>query len=95
MRVPRIPIFLNWARTSYDSIRGRIATDWKLDGDTLLLKVSVPPNTTATVHVPTSDPASVTEGGKSVEKAEGVKVLRDGVAVFAVGSGRYAFRARK
>ncbi len=87
---------LSWARTSYDSIRGRIATAWKLDGDTLELDVTIPANTTATVYVPTADAASVKEGGKPAAQAEGIRAIgaKDGNAVFEVGSGVYHFESQ-
>ena len=40
----------------YDSIRGRIATAWTIDGDTFRLRVSIPPNTTARIIVPGKSP---------------------------------------
>ncbi len=43
---------LDWAKTSYDSIHGRIAVEWKLDGNKVTMDVEIPPNTTATIHVP-------------------------------------------
>ncbi len=43
---------LNWAKTSYDSINGKIATAWKVKGKLLTLDVMVPANTTATVCIP-------------------------------------------
>lgn len=87
---------LTWARGSYDSIRGPIVSDWKIDGGVLTWSVSIPANTTATVHVPASDATSVTEGAQPARDAKGVKFLREeaGAAVFEVGSGRYAFTSR-
>ena len=87
---------VTWAKGEYHSIRGRIASEWKLDGEIFTLHVTVPPNTTATVRVPAKDVGAVTESGQPVTQAEGVKLLRmeDGQAVFAVNSGRYAFEAR-
>lgn len=40
-----------------------------------------------------TNPAQVTEGGKPAGKAEGVEFveMRDGCAVFEVGSGEYGF----
>jgi hypothetical protein len=86
---------LTWAKTSYDSICGKISTDWKLDGSKLTLDVTIPANTTATVFVPAKDASAVTESGKPVTKAEGVKFLRmeNGAAVYAVGSGTYRFES--
>ena len=84
---------LTWARTSYNSIHGKIATAWKREGKRLALEVVVPANTTATVRVPAGDIAGVTESGKSAKNAEGVKFLRMDKenALFEVGSGTYKF----
>ncbi len=84
---------LTWAKTRYDSIRGRIATSWKLERGKLALEISVPANTTATVCIPTTDAASVKESNKPIEQATGVKYLRqaDGQAFYEVGSGTYKF----
>jgi alpha-L-rhamnosidase len=46
---------LTWAKTRYDSIRGRIETAWKLEAGKLTLDVTIPANTTATVIVPGKD----------------------------------------
>ncbi len=43
---------LDWAKTSYNSIHGRISVEWERDGGNVTLYVGVPPNTTATIHVP-------------------------------------------
>jgi len=93
---PRIGGRLSWARTSYDSIQGRIATAWKLNGDTLKLDVTIPTNTSATVYIPASDATSVMEGRKAATEAEGVRLIgaKDGIALFEVGSGTYRFTSR-
>ena len=82
------------ARGVYDSIRGRIVSEWKQEKNGLDLKVEIPANTTATVYVPAQDPAKVREGGKDPARAPGVKFLRAeaGCAVFEIGSGQYRFR---
>ncbi len=50
--VPRIDPKLNWARTSYKSLFGLIATEWKRDGDRLDLTVTIPANSDAAVWLP-------------------------------------------
>jgi alpha-L-rhamnosidase len=87
---------LRWARTTYRSVHGTIKTDWKKGDGEFALAVTVPANTTATVLVPAARAADVTEGGKPLGAAEGVKFLRmeGGRAVLAVGSGTYQFVAK-
>jgi len=86
---------IDWAKASYDSINGRISTSWKTENGKLSLDVSIPANTTATVHVPAKDAASVTEGGKPADKASGLKFLKmeNGAAVYEAGSGTYQFKS--
>ncbi|MCX6033389.1 MAG: hypothetical protein NTV38_00175 [Chloroflexi bacterium] len=86
---------LTWVKCSYDSIHGRIASNWKREGDKVTMEVAIPVNTTATVYVPAKDAAGVTESGKSAAKSEGVKFLRlqDSAAVYSVGSGTYRFQS--
>lgn len=60
---PMLTDQLNWAKTSYESIHGRIAVEWEQEKGNVLLKVEIPPNTTATIHVPgQSDPVNVGSG---------------------------------
>jgi len=76
-----------YTKASYDSIYGRIESNWKIKGDKFKLEVTIPPNTTATVHVPADDEQAVTAGGVRFLYAE------NGKAVFAVGSGSYQFES--
>jgi alpha-L-rhamnosidase len=84
---------LTSARAEYDSVRGRIASEWEVVDGMFQLIVTIPANTTATVHVPARDGGAITESDHPLERAEGVELLslEDGEAVVAVGSGRYEF----
>jgi len=88
---------LTWVKAHYDSLYGRIASNWQRDGDKLTMDVTIPVNTTATICVPTKDAAGVTESGNPAAKAKGVKFLRMniGAAVYEVGSGCYRFCSGK
>ncbi|MHC4540929.1 MAG: alpha-L-rhamnosidase C-terminal domain-containing protein, partial [Planctomycetota bacterium] len=81
------------ARASYDSIHGTIISDWRLSNGTFTLNTTIPPNTTATVYVPSAGLKRVTESGQPAARAEAVHFLyMDGNdAVFTVGSGSYHF----
>lgn len=91
---PRPGEGFTWVRAKYDSIRGTIVSDWQLTDGRFLLEVTVPANTTATVHVPAHDAAEVTEGGRVASEADAVDFLRveDGCAVFQTQSGHYVFQ---
>jgi alpha-L-rhamnosidase len=86
---------LEWVKCGYDSIHGRIVSNWKKKGDKLTMEVTIPANTTAVVYVPAKDAAGVSEFGKSASNAECIKFLRmeNGAAVYAVGSGTYRFQS--
>ncbi len=88
---------LTQATIGYGSVRGLIRTSWRRQGAKLSLEVTVPANTTATVHVPAKAAGDVTESGKSLDRAEGVKFLRmdGGAAVVTVGGGTYRFESRQ
>ena len=83
----------SWVKASYDSIRGQVGSSWALNNGRLELNVTIPGNCSGTVYVPARNVADVRESGKPIERVKGVKFLRqDGaLAVFEVGSGRYAF----
>ena len=84
---------LTWAKATYDSVRGRMASGWEMADGRFHLTITIPANTTATVYLPVSDPASVKEGDQPATKAEGVHFLRveHGRTLFEVGSGIYRF----
>jgi alpha-L-rhamnosidase len=85
---------LTHAKAAVDSIYGKVAVSWEIDGGKLTLSVEIPPNTTASVRIPGAKPQEVTEGGKPLEgRAEmtGVRQERDATAV-EIGSGKYVFK---
>ena len=86
---------MTWVKASYNSIRGKIVSDWKRDGRKFTLQVTIPANTTATVFIPAKSAGDVTEGGKAIPQITGVKFLREenGRAIFEITSGSYGFEA--
>jgi alpha-L-rhamnosidase len=84
---------LTWAKTSFDSIRGSIVSNWKREGGKIAMDVIIPPNTTATVYVPAKTVDSILESGKPAAKALGVKFqkMEGQAAVFSVEPGHYQF----
>ncbi len=84
---------LQWVKAAHESPYGEVASEWALDGDRFTVSVAVPPNTRGTIRLPGASPAEVTESGRPVASAPGVRAVQaaaDG-AVVEVGSGRYRF----
>jgi alpha-L-rhamnosidase len=92
---PSIVGDIAWAKASYDSLHGPIASEWKREAERLTLQVTVPVNTSATVYVPTRATAEVTESGEGLERNPAVRFLRQetGRAVYEVGAGHYRFKS--
>jgi alpha-L-rhamnosidase len=84
---------LTHANTSYQSIRGEVATAWTHGSGTFTLNVTIPANTTATVVLPEPSAGGITESGHPLAQAEGVKIklAAPDRIVLEIGSGRYAF----
>jgi alpha-L-rhamnosidase len=84
---------LNWVKASYDSAHGKVVSEWSWAAGQFKLHVQVPVGATATVILPAKEGTPVTEGGRPVERASGVQLLRKESrdAVLAVGSGEYEF----
>jgi alpha-L-rhamnosidase len=89
---------IEWARGHYDSIRGRISIDWKNVDGALSLKVTTPPNTSASVYLPATSIDDVMESGKPVSEAAGVisvSAAVPGVQIVEIGSGTYSFTTKR
>jgi alpha-L-rhamnosidase len=91
---PQVVGDLTSARGEYESIRGKIVSDWKLKGEEFRLRVVIPPNSTATVTLPTADLAAARANRDPLAKAAGLSRPRveAGHVVCEAGSGVYEFR---
>ena len=84
---------IDYVKASYHSIRGMIKSHWQKKNNTFQWEITVPANTTATVYIPATDKALVSEGGQKASAAKGVKFVKmeGDYAVYEVGSGSYSF----
>ena len=84
---------LRWASGSYRSVRGTIAAGWERADGRLTYRVSVPPNVTATVLVPSDLAARVRDADGNPPASAGAFPGAAGVqeAVFHVGPGTHSF----
>ena len=86
---PSPPSQLSHAKASYDTLRGRIETNWVKDQEgRITLQVVIPPNVAATVHIPTTS-GLVEEVGKPGVLVVGKRVERS--LITEVGSGTWIF----
>lgn len=87
---------LSGVGANYDSIYGNIWIDWSLTGSlTLEAKAGVPPNTTATLYLPTANAKTVTEGEQPLANARGVKTIgvQPGYLLLELQPGSYEFKS--
>lgn len=82
------------AKATYNSVYGEIVSDWYLlKSNRYGLKVTVPPNTTATIYLPTTEPQQIEEGGHRLEKSDAIKNIstEGNLTVIDVAAGTYQF----
>jgi hypothetical protein len=85
---------LNWVKAWHDTVRGRVESNWKKDDVGFELTLRIPANASATVYLPGRSAEHVTESGRPISHAEGVRFLRQEGSnlVLEVASGQYTFR---
>ena len=82
---------IKWVKAHYDSIHGRITSNWKRSSTRFELETTLPANTSATIYLPASSPERITGSGRPLDRAVGLRFLRleDGCAVIEAESGSY------
>jgi alpha-L-rhamnosidase len=83
---------LTYAKARLLTMYGQAASEWKIKDGRMTLVAEVPPNTTAALTPPEAKTDEITEGGKPLNRAEGVRLAKEGdKTVIELGSGRYVF----
>jgi alpha-L-rhamnosidase len=84
---------VDFAEASIASPYGDIISRWERKDSKIILSVTVPPNTSATVYIPASHPDQITESGHPLNGAEGLtpKGFENGYAAVQAVSGKYKF----
>jgi alpha-L-rhamnosidase len=84
---PHLDARMTSARAEYDSVYGRIVSDWKgTAAGPFSLRVTIPANTSATVFLPAIAGAHLTEDGNAVEAQ-----AENGSYIVRIGAGSYSF----
>jgi alpha-L-rhamnosidase len=87
---PHLDASMTSARAEYDSIYGKIISDWAgTSSGPFSLKVTIPANTSATVYLPAIPGAHLTEGGNPADAQQD-----GGSYVVRVGAGAYSFEVK-
>jgi len=81
---------LKWVNASFNSLYGEITSKWKIKNGIFTWTVTIPPNSTATVYVPTTNINSIKATSKQNTEIKTVK-LESKAAVYQIGSGEYVF----
>jgi alpha-L-rhamnosidase len=83
---------LSFARATYESMYGTIASGWEIKDGKLNVKVSIPANTRAVITLPDAEVTSVSSNGQPLNNGA-YKTFRseNGNARIEVGSGDYNF----
>lgn len=88
---------LNNASADLETYYGKVSSHWKVDTGKLTLDVEIPPNTTASIYIPATNEADITERGSPLASIKDLKVIRTekGYVVLETGSGVYHFEVKR
>ncbi|MEM9833123.1 MAG: family 78 glycoside hydrolase catalytic domain [Bacteroidota bacterium] len=78
---------LDWANGSVESPFGTINSSWEKSDEAIIMRVTVPPSTKATVYVPYQEMQTVKLNGEKGEEGK----TEEGYRIFEVASGTYVW----
>jgi hypothetical protein len=84
---------LTWAKATYDSVRGRIISEWSKEKSKFKLHVRIPVGAQATAWLPNTIPDRITESGQPVNRVTGVRIkgIEGDTTILMLDSGEYWF----
>ncbi len=90
---PHIGGGFTYASASLDTYYGKVSNSWKIENHKILMDVAIPPNTNATIYLPSGDVEKIREGGKSLTAVKEITIgeTKDGYVEISTGSGDYHF----
>ena len=88
---PQVPKGLDWVKSSYRSVRGKIVSNWSRQGNLIKFEVQIPANTIARICLPTTSRESIAQDGKPLSE---IAQIRPNSIDQVVGSGHFVFEIR-
>jgi len=90
---PHVTKKLNYSRASFESSYGRISSGWERKDGKIIIKVTIPANTSATIVLPTNSQDKVSGNGKPLAQNAFLKDIKlaDNKLTMVAGSGEYSF----
>ena len=87
---PHVIADLEWVKSSHQSIRGLIESNWEITPEGTRFQIVIPPDTTATIELPAG---TTTESGQPVAEVDTINLAfsSDTIQSFEVASGSYDF----
>ena len=67
---------MNYVKASAGTIKGLVESSWEKKDGRLNITITIPVNTTAELHLPTSNPAAVLENGVTASASDEVNLLK-------------------
>ena len=87
---------MTFAKGYYDSVYGKINSEWRYKGDKLIYMTTIPPNTSAILYLPAKEVLQVNEGGKSLRQSVGIShiMIENSQVKMTLTSGNYTFKIK-
>ncbi|QTN34257.1 family 78 glycoside hydrolase catalytic domain [Akkermansiaceae bacterium] len=84
---------LYWVKSSHDTVRGKIVSNWHIKGETREFEITIPHGATASVELPALPGDVITEGGKPLSEHPEILQTRGDSTKHSLklGGGRYRF----
>lgn len=88
---------MTFAKGHYDSMYGKIRSEWKITGQKTVYTIEVPANTTATLFIKATNLNKVTEANQKIKQLKGITYIgqKEDKLAFTLLSGTYEFIVEK
>jgi alpha-L-rhamnosidase len=88
---------LSFASAALETLYGKVSSSWMDEADRIIVSLTIPHNTTATVYLPADKVDVITESGKTLSALKEITVIgiEGQYVVLKIGSGNYQFVIKK